>query len=84
MSHHWDTRFDDSCHCGRDFITAFQLNGVRAALLHQPFSVGQSLCCINLVAHERQVYDYQTLLHTPGCCFSVVQHVFHGYGMVES
>ena len=84
MSHHGDTRFDDACHCGRDFLTAFQLNGVRAALLHQPSSVGQSLCCINLVAHERQVYDNQTLLHTPGYAFAWCGMSSMVTGMVES
>ena len=65
---------------GEIFSPPSNLTECAPPLLYQPFSVGQSLCGIKLVAHERQVYDNQTLFHTSGYCFCVVQHVCHGYG----
>ena len=53
---------------GEIFSPSSNLTECAPPPLYQPFSVGQSLCCIKLVAHERQAYDNQTLLHTPGYC----------------
>ena len=63
----------------RYLFSAFQFHCLRAPLLHQPGGVGQSLGCVQLVGHERQVCCDHGALGPPGRRLDVVHHVIHGH-----
>ena len=65
VRHDRDPGLRQRLHVRHEPLAAFELDGVRAALLHEPEGRGERLLGADLVAAERQVGDHERALAAP-------------------